>query len=548
MRADEARSVSARSTWSGWHDGQPRTRNGGWPVTESEKLRELENRLWQAADQLRANSSLAASQYSIPVLGLIFLRYADVRFTQVERRLEGKSTGRRTVGKANYQAEGVMYVPDAARFSHLKALPEGSDIGQAINQAMEDIETENPDLAGVLPRDYGRFDNSVLTELLRLIGSIPDDIEGDAFGKIYEYFLGNFAMTEGQRGGEFFTPTSIVKLIVDIIEPFKGKILDPACGSGGMFVQSARFVEEHQTSASTISIYGQERVEETIRLAKMNLAVHGLSGDIVQSNTYYEDPHHCVGAFDYVIANPPFNVNAVDKERVKDDNRYRYGIPTVDNGNYLWIQIFSSALNDTGRAGFVMANSASDARHSELAIRRRLIEDRQVDVMVAVGSNFFYTVTLPVTLWFLDKGKKDTDRADQILFLDARHIFRQIDRAHRDFTPEQHEFLANIVRLYRGEVPEFLNGSDAMMKERFPDLSYVDVPGLCKVATIDEVEGHGWSLNPGRHVGVADGDEEDFDFAERFGELSEEFQALAIEARSLEKVILENTGQLTGDG
>ncbi len=503
-------------------------------MTESERLRQLEDRLWRAADQLRANSSLAASQYSIPVLGLIFLRYADVRFTQVERDLVGKATGRREIGKADYQAKGVMYVPETARFSYLKGLPEGTDIGAALNRAMEVIEADNPDLKGVLPRDYARIDNSVLAELLRLIGSIPDDIEGDAFGKIYEYFLGNFAMTEGQRGGEFFTPTSIVKLIVDIIQPFRGRILDPACGSGGMFVQSARFVEEHQKNpTSEISIFGQERVEETIRLAKMNLAVHGLAGEIVPSNTYYEDPHRSVGRFDFVIANPPFNVNAVDKDRIKDDKRYPYGVPSTANGNYLWIQIFSSALNDTGRAGFVMANSASDVRHSELAIRRRLIEDRQVDVMVAVGSNFFYTVTLPVTLWFLDKGKKGTDRADQVLFIDARHLFRQVNRALRDFTPKQHEFLANIVRLYRGEQPEFLNGSEAMLKERFPDFAYVDVPGLCKVATVDEIESHGWSLNPGRYVGIADGEDDGFDFQERFAELSEEFAALSIEASGL---------------
>lgn len=510
-------------------------------MTESERLRHLEDRLWKAADQLRANSSLAASQYSIPVLGLIFLRYADVRFTQVERELAGRSSSRRQIGKADYQARGVMYVPETARFSYLRGLPEGSDIGAALNRAMETIETDNPDLKGVLPRDYARFDNSVLAELLRLIGSIPDDIEGDAFGKIYEYFLGNFAMTEGQRGGEFFTPISIVKLIVDIIQPFKGRILDPACGSGGMFVQSARFVEEHKKNpTSEISIFGQERVEETIRLAKMNLAVHGLGGEIVPSNTYYEDPHKSVGRFDFVIANPPFNVNAIDKDRIKDDQRYPYGIPSTDNGNYLWIQIFSSALSDKGRAGFVMANSASDARHSELAIRRKLIEDRQVDVMVAVGPNFFYTVTLPVTLWFLDKGKKGTDRADQVLFIDARHTYRQVDRAHRDFTRDQHEFLANIVRLYRGEEPEFLNRSEAMLNERFPDLRYVDVPGLCKVATVEEIEGHGWSLNPGRYVGVADGEDDAFDFAERFGELSEEFQALAIEADGLERSIADN--------
>jgi type I restriction enzyme M protein len=514
-------------------------------MTENERLRQFEDRLWKAADQLRANSSLAASQYSIPVLGLIFLRYADVRFTQVERELAGKATGRREIGKADYQARGVMYVPETARFTYLRSLPEGTDLGAALNRAMETIEAENPDLKGVLPRDYARFDNAVLAELLRLIGSIPDDIEGDAFGKIYEYFLGNFAMTEGQRGGEFFTPTSIVKLIVDIIQPFKGRILDPACGSGGMFVQSARFVEEHQKNpTSEISIFGQERVEETIRLAKMNLAVHGLGGEIVPSNTYYEDPFDSVGRFDFVIANPPFNVNAIDKDRIKDDKRYPYGIPSVDNGNYLWIQIFSAALNENGRAGFVMANSASDARHSELAIRRKLIEDRQVDVMVAVGSNFFYTVTLPVTLWLLDKGKKGTDRADKVLFIDARHIYRQIDRAHRDFTPEQHEFLANIVRLYRGEEPEFLNGSEAMLEDRFPDLAYVDVPGLCKAATIEEIETHGWSLNPGRYVGVADGDDEDFDFAERFGELGEEFQGLTIEAYELADRISHNAAAL----
>ena len=517
-------------------------------MTESERLRQLETRLWRAADQLRANSSLAASQYSIPVLGLIFLRYADVRFTQVERELSGRSSGRRQIGKADYQARGVMYVPENARFSYLRDLPEGSDIGAALNRAMETIETDNPDLKGVLPRDYARFDNSVLAELLRLIGSIPDDIEGDAFGKIYEYFLGNFAMTEGQRGGEFFTPISIVKLIVDIIQPFKGRILDPACGSGGMFVQSARFVEEHKKNpTSEISIFGQERVEETIRLAKMNLAVHGLGGEIVPSNTYYEDPHKSVGRFDFVIANPPFNVNAIDKDRVKDDKRYPYGIPSVDNGNYLWIQIFSSALNKTGRAGFVMANSASDARHSELAIRRKLIEDRQVDVMVAIGPNFFYTVTLPVTLWFLDKGKKHTDRADQVLFIDARHMFRQIDRAHRDFTPEQHEFLANIVRLYRGNEPEFLHGSETMVKERFPDLAYVDVPGLCKAAIVEEIEGHGWSLNPGRYVGSAVGADDGLDFAARFGELSDEFQGLSIEAAELTNLISRNAAFLLSD-
>jgi type I restriction enzyme M protein len=514
-------------------------------LTDSEQLAQLEGRLWGAADELRANSNLRASEYSLPVLGLIFLRHADVRFNQTSAELTASGTGRRKIGKADYQARGVLYLPEAARYAHLRQLPEGTNYGKALNDAMKAIEEANDELKGVLPNDYARLENSTLIELLRLIGSIPDDIEGDAFGRIYEYFLGKFAMSEGQRGGEFFTPTSIVKLIVEIIEPFHGRIFDPACGSGGMFVQSARFVENHQKDPShEISVYGQERVAETIRLCKMNLAVHGLSGDIKQANTYYEDLHDSVGRFDFVMANPPFNVNAVDKERIREDPRYSLGIPNVDNGNYLWIQNFANTLSEKGRAGFVMANSASDARHSELAIRRTLIEAGQVDVMVAVSSNFFYTVTLPVTLWFLDKGKKATDRADQVLFIDARHTFRQVSRALRDFTPEQHEFLANIARMYRREEPEFLNGSDALVKEHFPELEYVDVSGLCKVTTIEEIAAQGWSLNPGRYVGVGGGGDADLNFTERFGELTEEFQSLSIEAASLQDVVLTDAAQL----
>jgi type I restriction enzyme M protein len=379
------------------------------------------------------------------------------------------------------------------------------------------------------------------------------DIKGDAFGKIYEYFLGNFAMSEGQKGGEFFTPISIVRLIVNIIEPYHGRIFDPACGSGGMFVQSARFVDEHKRNPSDeISVYGEERVSETVRLCKMNLAVHGLAGDIRQGNTYYEDLHTSPGKFDFVMANPPFNVNRVDKERLKDDPRFPFGMPRADNANYLWIQIFYSTLNENGRAGFVMANSASDARASEMDIRQKLIEDRTVDVMVAIGPNFFYTVTLPCTLFFLDRGKKDTDRKDKVLFIDARHIFRQIDRAHRDFTPQQIEFLANIVRLYRGEEPENLHDSFAMLEEYgFPlplgegqGEPYIDVPGLCKVATIEEIEAQGWSLNPGRYVGVANSEEDDFDFKERLEGLNDELEVLNAEARELEERIAKNVVKL----
>ncbi len=504
----------------------------------------IESRLWQAADELRANSRLKSSEYSVPVLGLIFLRYADHKFAGVAAELKGKSTGRRRIGPADYQARGVLYLPPAARFSDLLRLPEGANIGQSINDAMRAIEDQNRDLKGVLPKSYNRLENASLAELLKLMNSVPMDVEGDAFGKIYEYFLGKFAMSEGQKGGEFFTPTSIVKLIVGIMEPFHGRIFDPACGSGGMFVQSARFVAEHQASPSDeISIHGQERVAETVRLAKMNLAVHGLGGDVRQGNSYYEDLHASAaggGRFDFVMANPPFNVNRVDKERLKDDPRFPFGLPRPDNANYLWIQIFYSALSATGRAGFVMANSASDARGSELEIRRQMVEAQAVDVVVAVGSNFFYTVTLPCTLWFLDRGKGETERADDVLFIDARHLYRQIDRAHRDWTPAQVEYLANIARLYRGEEAEDLHGGGELLAEAFAGGEYADVAGLCKVATVEEIEDQGFSLNPGRYVGVAEREEDDFDFFERLEELNEELEVLNSEARELEERIEES--------
>ena len=569
----------------------------------------IESRLWDAADELRANSKLKSSEYSVPVLGLVFLRYADHKFQAAAKVLAGEGGGRRKIGPADYQARGVLYLPETARFSALIQLPEGGNIGGAINEAMRAIEAENPDLKDVLPKTYNRFENALLKELLKTMNSIPMDIEGDAFGKIYEYFLGHFAMSEGQKGGEFFTPTAIVRLIVGIIEPFHGRIFDPASGSGGMFVQSAHFVEEHRNqtlpspsgrgaggeggSVGTLSIYGQEKVAETVRLGKMNLAVHGLAGDIRQGNAYYEDLHCSVeqpspesspkvrggqlpstsgrrvgnegdkskksrGRFDFVMANPPFNVDRVDKDRLKDDPRFPFGLPRTDNANYIWIQLFYSALNDTGRAGFVMANSASDARGSELDIRKQIIEDRSVDVMVAVGSNFFYTVTLPCTLWFFDRGKGKSKRADKVLFLDARHLYRQIDRAHRDWTPAQIEFLANIARLYRGEAVENLHGSADLLAEHgfLPSISgrggegapslckYRDVPGLCKVATIKEIEEQGWSLNPGRYVGVAARAEEDFDFKVRLEEQNEELETLNAEARVLEQRIAENVSLL----
>src|SRR3990170_1547740 len=401
-------------------------------------INQIEKRLWESADQLRANSKLKSSEYSIPVLGLIFLRFADHKYTIAKNEIEkkhGDNKSRKGVTKADYQAKGVLFLPENARFSYLLNLSEGENIGKAINDAMRAIEAENEDLKDVLPKTYNRLENDVLVTLLKIFSSIPMSIEGDVFGKIYEYFLGKFAMAEGQRGGEFFTPTSLVKLIVEVIEPYHGRIYDPACGSGGMFVQSAKFVERHKKNPSAeISVYGQEKVAETVRLCKMNLAVHGLSGDVRQGNTYYEDIHNSFGKFDFVMANPPFNVNGVDKEKIRDDKRFVYSIPKPDNANYLWIEVFLSALNGKGRAGFVMANSASDARQSELEIRKKIIENHDVDVMIAIGSNFFYTVTLPCTLWFFDKGKRHTERKNKVLFIDARNIYTQIDRAHREFT------------------------------------------------------------------------------------------------------------------
>ena len=497
-------------------------------------LAALEKSLWDAADELRANSGLKSSEYGGPVLGLIFLRFADAKFAANRARIEAKGSARRQIGPSDYHAEGVIYLTEAARFSYLLDLPEGSDLGRAVTEAMRLVEEHNPHLSGVLPRSYTAIATTTIASLLRHISSYTRDLEGDAFGLIYEYFLAKFAIAEGQGAGEFFTPMSIVRLIVEIIEPFHGRIFDPACGSGGMFVHSAHFVERHRRSpGDELSIYGQEKTGETVRLAKMNLAIHGLSGEIGEGNSYYDDLHKSVGRFDFVMANPPFNVDRIDKAKLEDDRRFP-DLPKADNGNYLWIQLFATALNETGRAGFVMANSASDARHSEAEIRRKLVEDRMVDVMVAISPNFFYTVTLPVTLWFLDRGKRRTDRADKVLFVDARQIFRQVDRAHREFTEEQLEFLANVVRVYRREQPEFAAETNDLFTQRFPDGSYVDVTGLCKVATVAEIEAQAWSLNPGRYVGTEVEDLDDEVFEEKLTAAHIELRELAAKAAVLE--------------
>jgi type I restriction enzyme M protein len=522
----------------------------------------LEQRLWAAADQFRANSGLTAAQYSAPVLGLVFLRFAEARFARRRAELEALSkSARRGTSRIDdpdaYHAEGGLYLTPHARFEHLLALPVGATIGSALNDAMADIERHNPQLAGVLPRSYQLFGSELLKDLLKKISEVPVSVDYDAFGRIYEYFLGEFARTEGQKGGEFYTPSAIVRLIVEILEPFHGEVLDPACGSGGMFVQSARFVAEHRRNpGSELSVFGVEKTDETGRLARMNLAIHGLEGTIAhggQINSYYDDPHEAVGRFDFVLANPPFNVNAVNKERLEAEvgtgRRFPFGLPRSDNANTLWIQLFWSSLNARGRAGFVMANSASDARSSEMEIRRQLIEARGVDAMVAVGPNMFYTVTLPCTLWFLDAGKRGSARADTVLFIDARHIYRQIDRAHRDWTAGQIGFIANIVRLYRGEAVDVVLGGDAALAKLRgvfgQEPAYRDVAGLCKAATVIEIEAQGWSLNPGRYVGVAPGEAvSDEGFKAQLEVLTEELESLNAQGRELEAAIAEGVAAM----
>ena len=551
--------------------GDPSRGFSGWVAPPERDLDKaaMEKSLWEAADQFRANSGLKAQEYSGPILGLIFLRFADARFMLQWQELKAaggsERRGSREEDPNAYQSEGLLYLPPGSRYQELLDLPEGADIGARLNVAMGLIEQHNSKLAGVLPRSYNLFTPQLLSELLKRISEIPTSLEFDAFGRIYEYFLVAFARSEGQKGGEYFTPPSHVMLITEVVEPFGGRLLDPASGSGGMYVQSARFVKSHRGNpAGDLAIYGVEKTDETGRLCRMNLAVHGLEGRIFHGgdmNSYYVDPHDAVGAFDYVMANPPFNVNAVDMKKLSavtgPGRRFPFGTPSVDNANYLWIQLFYSSLNEKGRAGFVMANSASDARGSEQAIRQKLIEAKAVDVMVAVGPNMFYTVTLPCTLWFFDRGKIGTARENTVLFIDARHLYRQIDRAHRDWTEAQISFLANIVRLYRGEAVDVtLGGEEAQrwIEAYFGTDSdsasggapaYRDIAGLCKAATLDAIEAQGWSLNPGRYVGVAAGEDlSDEDFKEQLETLQEELEGLNAQARELEATIAANVAEI----
>lgn len=515
---------------------------------------EITKRLWEAADQLRANSGLKYSQFARPILGLIFLRYADFKFTLAQKELEKASQKepekgtmdayiprRKKVSPSDYQSKGVLFLPEKAQYSYILNLPESENIGKALYEAMNAIEKENDDLKGVLDIEYSEIEDSVLIALIKLFSEIDFQYNDDIFGKIYEYFLGKFAMSEGQRGGEFFTPESLVKLIVEILEPKKGRIYDPASGSGGMFVQSANYVRRFgKKPMDEITVFGQEKTLETVKLCKINLAVHGISGDIRQGNTYFEDLHNSINKFDYVMANPPFNVNGVNKEAIKKDERFLFGIPRADNANYLWIQIFLNALNNKGRAGFVMANSASNIGQSEKEIRKKIINTGYIDILISIAPNFFYNVTLPCILWFFDKNKKKTNRTKKILFIDAQKIYNQVDRAHRDFLPEQIEFISNIIKLYREEKVLIKNGSAKLLKKYFPKLKYKDVPGLCKLATLEEVSKKDFSLNPGRYVGIEIQKEEDYDFFLELKSLFDELEELNENALEIGEQILEN--------
>ena len=427
-------------------------------------MNKLENDLWEAADQLRANSKLTAAEYSMPVLGLIFLRHAYNRFIIVKEKIEPTLPSRggvkRPLAKNDFLSQKAIFLPEIARFDYLVNLPESKDAGEAINEAMKSIEEEYTNLQGVLPRNFNIFDNDLLRELLRIFNKEAlKNANGDLIGKIYEFFLNKFAMSGAQEGGEFFTPTSLVKLIVNVIQPNHGIVLDPACGSAGMMVQTGHFIEDEGADPNEkITFYGQEKTDTNTKLAKMNLAVHGLEGDVQEGNTFYEDKHNLIGECDFVMANPPFNVDGVDKDKdyVKKDARLPFGLPKNDNANYLWLQYFYTYLNKNGRAGFVMASSASDAGHSEKLIRQKLIETGAVDIMVGIGNNFFYTITLPCTLYFYDRTKEtDNKRKDKILMLDTRKIYRKVTSKVNDFSPEQHQNINAIVQMYKGNNEPF---------------------------------------------------------------------------------------------
>lgn len=534
-------------------------------MAQLEHIEAIEKRLWSAADTLRANSNFAANEFFMPVMGLIFLRHAYSRYLAVKdevvKSLPSRGGKTHEPTKEDFSAKGAVFLRPEAQFDYLVSLPDSANRAEAIISAMESIEADYESLKGVLPKEeYNELDNEILGQLLRKLN--PEELKkmsGDVFGRIYEYFLTQFAGTKAHDGGEFFTPVSLVSFIAKVLETDSGIVLDPACGSGGMFVQSARVVErQNENPTEKLTFFGMEKNATTIRLAKMNLAVHGLEGDIKKAITYYEDPHELIGKADFVMANPPFNVDEIDADKIKNDPRLPFGLPSVNdkgkvsNGNYVWISYFYSYLNDHGRAGFVMAAGRGDA-----LVRQKLIETGDVDVMVSIRSNFFYTRTVPCVLWFLNRAKKTDEQKNTVLMIDARNVYHKVTRKINDFSPEQEQNLLAIVWLYRGETERYKellayyrkNGEDEAadwLEERFPDGKYRNVEGLVKAVTREEIAANDWSLTPGRYVGVAETDDNDEDFAEKFASFHEELRKLNAEAATLAKKIDANFKELMG--
>lgn len=518
-------------------------------------IKKLETELWDAADDLRANSKLTAAEYKDPLLGLVLLRFAQNRYEDATIEIAAKlpinpRTGKKRIAnKGDYAGAGAIMLPEKAKYDHLAALPESENIAEAINNAMKLIEAEYPDLEGILPKSYQEFDDKLLRDLVRVFNKdAVKQAKGDVFGRIYEFFLMKFSMqgAGAQEGGEFFTPPSLVDLIVNFIQPNHGIVHDPACGSGGMFVQTAHFIKTHENKSvnEAITVYGTELKSNNTRLAKMNLAIHGIEGKIIENNSFYTNPHNLTGKCDFVMANPPFNVDKIDAKNkfLADDARLPFGAPltgkgTISNGNYLWMQYFHSYLNKTGRAGFVMASSATDAGNAEKRIRQQLIETGDVECIVAISNNFFYTRSLPCHVWFFNKGKSAANK-DKVLMIDARNTFRKVSTTINDFNEDQLEGLTAIMNSFRNEnltlsgVEESLK-QNKWLKTHFPKNKYQDVEGLCKIASIEEIEEQDYSLTPGRYVGVKIDIDMDFDYKGRMQEIHKELVQLNTKANML---------------
>ena len=604
---------------------------------DNKSLKKLEKDLWESADLLRAGSKLTSQQYCMPVLGLLFLRYAYSRFKKVEAEILNDRPVRNgrvmPVEPSEFAENSALYLPKEAQYAYLVDLPEDikaanlmsesgqpmNSLGEVVNHAMELVEAQSEQLTGVLPKDYTIFSDDLLAELLRIFNNNAlDEVGGDVIGRIYEYFLSKFAPAVASDDGVFFTPKSLVKMIVNILEPTSGTLIDIACGSGGMFVQSGDFVNGRGMSANrTMTFYGQEKVEYNAQLCLMNMAVHGLTGVIKSgddANSFYHDAHNLAGSCDYVMANPPFNVDKVKAEAAQNAGRLPFGMPGVNkageigNANYLWISYFYAYLNETGRAGFVMASSATDSQGKDKDIREKLIRTGHVDVMISVGNNFFYTKSLPCSLWFFDKGKAKTLQ-DKVLFIDARNYYTVVDRTFNEWTEWQLKNLNAIVWLYRGETDKYQAliqeyhdwlGEDsfdeiiklaeeiiadlrkeakeavnaaarkdkkqlqakydekiadqeyllqvakeaAWLYEKFGDGEYKDIPGLCKIADQSEIEDKGWSLTPGAYVGVAPVEDDGVDFHARMKEIHEELLKLQEESNRLMETISRNMGEM----